>query len=361
MRKLVGASESSSIYMMGVCAGTIMSVILSFALKNTGAFDGMSVYAWVGYALMQAAFFSVVLIYSKIRKVDILHVAKVKKPLSAKQLILIPFIAIATILVFLPLANAWGAFLNIIGYKGSGVSMPNYTNAGIYFLSLFVMAVLPALCEELLMRGSVLSGLSTRSVWFGILMSSLFFSLMHGNPVQTVHQFGLGIVLAIVMILSRSIWACVLLHFFNNFISITLTAYIPEVDAMYVSLGYYNWLVGAVSVIVGLILLITLLYAFYRLGNKKREGFRVVGGIEYDEYTIYATADESAKKPNAVKEFFSFFASLFKKSGWQNVSRVLYEKNEIDFIGKNQNMMGVWIALGLSIFYWLFNFIMGLI
>lgn len=361
MRKLIGASESASIYMISVCFGTMLSLILSLALKNAGAFDGMSVYAWVGYVIMQIAFFATVIAYSKIRKVDIVHIAKVRKPNSCKQLILIPFIAIATILIFLPLANAWSSFLNIIGYKGGGVSMPNYSNVGVYFLSLFVMAILPALCEELLMRGSVMSGLSTRSVWFGILMSSMFFSLMHGNPLQTVHQFGLGIVLALVIMLSGSIWSAVLLHFANNFISITLSAYLPQVDKIYYSLGYYNWLVGFASIVVGIVMLIVLLYAFYRLGKKNKAQFRVVGGIEYDEFTIYATGDNPQSKNSAIKDFFAFFKSLFTKKGWQNISDTLYQQNEVEFVGKNQNMLGVWIAIAVAVFYWLFSFISGLI
>ncbi len=362
MRKLIGASESSSIFMLGVCFSSIIAIILSYALINVNvSFDGMTLVNWLGYPLIQLAFVGVVLIYSKIRKVDIISVARVRKPASVRQLILIPFIAIATILVFLPLANAWVSFLDVIGFKGSGASMPNYSNAGVYFLSLLLMAVIPALGEELFIRGSVFSGLSTRSTWFSILISALFFSLMHQNPLQTVHQFGLGVVLALVMVLSRSIWACVLLHFFNNFISITLTAYLPQIDAIYVQLGYYNWLVGALSVVIGLVLLVCLLYLFYRLGNKKEDGFRVVGGLEYDEFTIYATLDDQSKKSNVIKDTFSFLKSLFTKRGWQMLSRTLTRCNGVEIVGKAQNMSGVWLAIALAVVYWIIYFIMGLV
>ncbi len=362
MRKTLGASESSSIYLMGICAGSLLSLFLSLALHNSSAtLDGMSVYSWCGYAIMQIGFVAVVFGYCGLRKVDVVRVARIKGKLNAKQIVLLPFISIATILVFLPLANAWGAFLNMIGYHGAGVSMPSYSNVGFYFLSLFVMAVMPAIGEEFLMRGTVFPGLSTRNVWFGVLMSGLFFSLMHANPVQTVHQFGLGVVLALVVALSGSIWASVIVHFFNNFVSITLTAYLPEVDDIYVKLGYYNWLTGAASVLVGLVLLVGLLYLFYRAGDKSQKLGTVSNVYQEDGFTIVATSNVTEKKTSVFKDLANFFMSLFTKRGWKKIQYELEERNEVEYIGKNQSMAGVWIALALVCVYWLYAFIVGLI
>lgn len=361
MRKSIGASESSSIYLLAICAGSILSTFASLALSKVSAgFGGMSVHDWIGYIIMQIAFIGCVLIYAKVRKVDLVSVARIHKPRDFRQFILTPFIAFATILVFLPLANLWTSFLAMIGYPvNSGVAMPKDGNVGAYFLSLLVMAILPAIGEELLMRGNVYHGLSTKNVWFGILMSALFFSLMHANPLQTVHQFGLGITLAITLTLTNSLWACVLIHFFNNFISITLVNYLPQVSECIDKLGYFNWLTGFASVIVGLLLLVLLFYILYRLGDKHGE-YRVVdGGIEYDEFTIKAILPEDTKT-NPVKDFFRFFASLFTAAGWRRLTLTLSRKNEVQYFGK-QPMSGVWIALVLVIVYWLYAFISRMI
>ncbi len=362
MRRTIGASESSSIYLLGICAGSMLSLFLSLALRNSSAtLDGMSVYSWCGYALMQVGFIATVFIYSQVRKIDVVRVAKLRGKLNAVQILLLPFIAIAAILVFLPLANSWGAFLGLIGYHGAGVSMPSFSNVGFYFLALFVMAILPAIGEEILMRGTVFAGLSTRNVWFGVLMSGLFFSLMHANPVQTVHQFGLGVVLALVVALSGSIWAGVIIHFFNNFISITLTAYIPQVDQIYQKLGYFNWLTGAASVLVGLFLLVCLLYLFYRASTKRKKAGEVSSVYEEDGFTIVATSNVTQKRGNVLKGMFRFISSLFTKQGWRRVQYQLEERNQVEYIGKNQSMSGVWIALALVCAYWLYAFIAGLI
>lgn len=363
MRKTIGASEGASIYLLGICAGSLLSLFLSLILRASGAadaqFDGMNVYSWCGYALMQFGFIGTVLLYSSVRKCDLVHIAKIKGKLNAIQIAILPFVSVATILVFLPLANAWTAFLNVIGYHGAGVAMPNYSNVGVYFLSLLSMAVLPALGEELLVRGGLFSGLSTRNVWFGVLMSALLFSLMHANPVQTVHQFGLGIVLALAVGISGSIWAGVLVHFFNNFISITLTAYIPQIDAVYEKLGYFNWLTGFASVVCGALLLVFLLYAFYRAGNRKSQN-GVSSVYEEDGYTIILSSN-TPEKGNFFRDFGTFFKSIFTKNGLKNITYRLEESNAVEYVGKSQNMTGVWIALAFVCVYWLYGFIVGLL
>lgn len=362
MRRTIGASESSSIYLLGICVGSLLLLFLSLILRNVSAtLDGMSVYSWCGYAIMQVGFIATVFVYARVRKIDIVRIAKLRGKLNPMQIALLPLIAIATILVFLPLANAWSAFLGVIGYHGAEVSMPSFSNAGIYFLALFVMAIMPAIGEEIFMRGTVFPGLATRNVWFGVLMSGLFFSLMHANPVQTVHQFGLGVVLALVVALSGSIWASVIIHFFNNFISITLTAYLPQVDAIYVKLGYFNWLTGAASVVIGIVLLVCLLYLFDRAGDKRQKAGEVSNVYQEDGFTIVATANVTTKSENVFKGMIRFFKSLFTKQGWKSIQYELEERNEVEYIGKNQKLSGVWIALALVCAYWLYAFISGLI
>lgn len=375
MRRTIQATEGASVYLLAICAGSVLSLFLSLALRNvTATFDGMSAYSWAGYAVMQAAFIAVVFVFGRVRRWDMVSVARLKKPASFKQFFLTPFIAIATILIFLPLANLWNSFLGVIGYRGAGVTMPEYSTVGAYFLSLFVMAVLPAFGEELLMRGGVFSGMSTKNVWFGVLISALLFSLMHANPLQTVHQFGLGVALALTVALTDSLFCASLVHFFNNFISITVTAYIPEVDAIYVRLGYYNWLTGAASVLVGLFMLVALMYALYRMGEKDK-GFHIVSPrIDYDDFSIYVPSDQTVAKGNAFSRFFAFFASLFTKAGWTRLTSELSRRNGVELIcsdaylrsmGYNVSsarlLIGVWIAIGLAAVYWLYAFISGLV
>ena len=364
MRNRIGASEGASTYMLGVCGASLLgSFFMNLMAGRGGVFHGMAILDWIGYALMQLAFVAVVFIMGALRKYDPIKVTRLRPSTNWKQYILLPFIAIFTIMTFLPLADWFGQLLYLIGYKGSGVAVPGFDNVGIYFLALLVMAILPAFGEELLCRGMLQTGLNTRGVAFGVFISALLFSFMHANPHQTIHQFGLGVVLALVYILSGSLLPCILLHFLNNFITLTISAYIPEIEMAIYNLGNWNYLTGTASIIVGLFGLAILLYIYYRVGEKKKTPtFKVFeNNVVFEDYTITVSMDGKEKKSNPFLDTFRFVGSLFTKNGWSKVSMVLSDKMDVPSLGKRQPMITVWLAIGFAVFYWLLNFILGFI
>ena len=79
------------------------------------------------------------------------------------------------------------------------------------------IAIVPALAEEFLFRGCVLSNLLPYGKTGAIVFSALLFSLMHGNFAQFLYTFVAGLVLGIVYIETGSIWTPTFIHLFNNF------------------------------------------------------------------------------------------------------------------------------------------------
>ncbi len=359
MRNKLTANESASSYLLAICGASLLSTIFYYILNGrTGTFAGMSVANWMSYFVTQIGFIAVAVIFCSVRKADIVAVAKLKPSRNIGQYLLLFPIAFCTILVFYPLALLFMQFLAVIGYPVNSVITINFSSVGVYFLALLCMAVLPAIGEELVCRGLLLGGLNTRDITFGIFISALLFSLMHANPLQTVHQFGLGVVLAIVFILSGSIIPCMIVHFLNNFITLTVTAYIPEVDEIVLNLGYWNFLTGAVSVVVGLFLLAILFYAYYKLGKGKKAEFSLYENTaDFGDYTITVTYDGDKKKSNPVKNCFAFIRSLFTKYGWQRVYYALYDSAGVECYGKTKGMVNVWLAIGFAVFYWILTFL----
>lgn len=90
---------------------------------------------------------------------------------------------------------------------------------------LIVVAVIPAIAEEILFRGIILQNAeegmgSVRAA----LVSGFCFSLYHGSIEQTAYQFVLGCLFGLLAVRSRSIASGVLLHFLNNAVIIILMA-----------------------------------------------------------------------------------------------------------------------------------------
>ena len=87
-------------------------------------------------------------------------------------------------------------------------------------MSFIAIAVVPALSEEFLFRGCILSNLLPYGKNTAILFSALLFALMHGNFAQFFYTFIAGIVLGAVYVKTDSIWAPTFIHLFNNFYSV---------------------------------------------------------------------------------------------------------------------------------------------
>lgn len=91
-----------------------------------------------------------------------------------------------------------------------------------FLLNLFTMAVLPALLEEMVYRGYILRTLRPYGNWFAVLVSSLLFSLMHGNLRQIPFAFIVGLVLGLLYVITDNIWLPITVHFANNAISVIM-------------------------------------------------------------------------------------------------------------------------------------------
>ena len=98
--------------------------------------------------------------------------------------------------------------------------------------ALALIALVPALCEEFLFRGFLLSSLSApRRKWTAIAASAAIFGFFHVVFVRFAVTAGLGALLAYLVWQSRSIWPAILAHFLHNAIGV-LSITRPEWPSM---------------------------------------------------------------------------------------------------------------------------------
>lgn len=91
-----------------------------------------------------------------------------------------------------------------------------------YFPMLFVVAVMPAFNEEFLCRGILYGAYRENSKKKGILLSALIFGLFHLNINQMLYAIYLGIVLALMVEATGSIYTSMLMHFLLNGFNVTM-------------------------------------------------------------------------------------------------------------------------------------------
>lgn len=93
-------------------------------------------------------------------------------------------------------------------------------------LLLLCVAVLPGVCEELLCRGTLLTGLRNGIGPIGAaLVSAFLFAILHLSPWRFAPQFCLGILLAVVVWRTRSIVPAMLIHAGHNGTLVLLELY----------------------------------------------------------------------------------------------------------------------------------------
>ncbi|QDU11141.1 CPBP family intramembrane glutamic endopeptidase [Gimesia aquarii] len=86
-----------------------------------------------------------------------------------------------------------------------------------------VIAVFPAIGEELVFRGAIGHGLLARwGLIPGILITSIMFGMVHAHPAHIVAVIPLGMFMHYVYYVTRSFWAPILVHFLNNAFAVSM-------------------------------------------------------------------------------------------------------------------------------------------
>ncbi len=105
---------------------------------------------------------------------------------------------------------------------------------GMLFLNLIVVAVIPAICEELFFRG-ILQNFLKMCIYneiVAIIFAAIIFSGFHGQFYGFLPRFVLGIILGFIYANSGSIWVVIFAHFINNAMAtlmIFMVSYYPDV------------------------------------------------------------------------------------------------------------------------------------
>ncbi|NLL94002.1 MAG: CPBP family intramembrane metalloprotease [Clostridiales bacterium] len=122
----------------------------------------------------------------------------------------------------LPLIMVINALSSMINGNAVSSSMDVITRNPMW-LSLILVALVPALVEEFIFRGILFGTYKKRNPMRAVFLSAFLFGLMHMNINQFAYAFVIGIILALLAYATGSIWAGVIVHFTINASSIVLS------------------------------------------------------------------------------------------------------------------------------------------
>lgn len=159
-------------------------------------------------------------------------------------------------------------------------------NLGVFIV---LLALLPAICEELAFRGFILSGLRHLGrKWRAIVLSALIFGITHSLFQQSLIAFFVGIIIAFVAVQTGSIVPGMVFHFTHNALMLTIShlaadeEYRHYINPFVIPLSeesheiiYSWWIFG-----LGLVVAVALLAKFAHLSYRKTEEESLQEAIE---------------------------------------------------------------------------------
>jgi membrane protease YdiL (CAAX protease family) len=140
-----------------------------------------------------------------------------------------------------------------------------------FLINLFVVALVPAIAEELLFRGAL-----QRFITFcfgnahaAILSAAIIFSAFHGQVYGFLPRMVLGVLLGYIFAYSGSIWPAMLVHFMNNAISVLITHYKLDQTEWAIFDESYHFPVYAI--VLSIVACVSLVYLMHR--NQQQQPF----------------------------------------------------------------------------------------
>ncbi|MDP8220108.1 MAG: ABC transporter permease subunit/CPBP intramembrane protease [Candidatus Stygibacter frigidus] len=89
--------------------------------------------------------------------------------------------------------------------------------------TLFIIALLPAICEEMLFRGYVIRGFEKSGIWKAIIISGVLFGIFHLDFFRLLPAALMGIWLGYLLIKTKSIFITMLAHALHNSSTVVLS------------------------------------------------------------------------------------------------------------------------------------------
>ena len=196
-----------------LCAATVVMVALQFILAVIGIYDTLTMLLVTQVSLILISFFGIWL-----SDVDMKEALRIR-PINLRTFVFAFFMVFCSFPI-IALLNAISMLFVENAVVGAATDMYQYGLG----LSLFVMAVLPAISEELLVRGIIYHSYREKSPMIAWILSAVIFGMLHMNFNQMPYAIYLGIMMVLMVEASDSLLTSMCMHFFVNGIS-TLSGY----------------------------------------------------------------------------------------------------------------------------------------
>lgn len=271
----------------------------------------------------QLSFFLVFVFYNKFFRINHKKASKINFKVGFFAYLLPILMGIVTLFGFQNLISYFDLFLQKIGISQTPLPLPLDT-VGWLVVNLFVLALIPAICEELIFRGVVYNGFLQYGKVKAIIFSALLFALVHGNIEQTLYPILFGLVLALIVSKTKSVIPAIVVHFVNNFVVLFIN-YLFNIGVLFSSSDLiFEWNEFLISIGYALLSTVAILLMVKLIKVKNKQ-------VDEEKTNDFEKNWDSITRNNDVQ-------ALEKASGQKNVF--------------------LWTAVALGSLFWIFSLMM---
>lgn len=156
------------------------------------------------------------IIYVILTKQRFKDVFKLNK-LPLKDLLLVILLGF----ICVPLMSSFGIISSLF-FENTLSTFMNGISSTPYIILMLLIAVMPAITEEVTLRGVILHGYDDKNKFKAALMCGIMFGIFHLNAHQFLYTMAMGFILAYAVRVTGSIYTSMIMHFILNGTSITL-------------------------------------------------------------------------------------------------------------------------------------------
>ena len=198
-------------------------------------------------------------------------------PFKGWQMVLITVALTYATMVAADLPNYWNYKLTTLtpgmkSFYDMITELLQQMTGGPVWSSFLLVAIFAPIFEEWLCRGMVLRGLLTRlKPGWAIVVSALFFALIHMNPWQALNAFIIGVVMGYVYYKTGNLWLTMLIHFLNNGTAVILSQ-IPSLQETEFWIDMMPRTTYMIVYVLGVVVLAACLMAFHKIPLVQQRG-----------------------------------------------------------------------------------------
>lgn len=270
-RKEFNLFDSLNVFLLCLFLPFVVSlfVVIFLMLFMGESFTTSFVYVILNLTISQVVFLAIYFIYKNKTKTSF-KALKVNR-ISKKQVLIVVLIGLICVVCLTPLANVFEGILASLGHASVGLTF-EVDSVWKFALVFFALAILAPMSEEIIFRGVIFNGLREKGGKFAVLISGLFFMLMHLSINQCFYQLIMGFVLGLLVLYTNSIVSSFLVHFINNAGVLLINYIIPSLSTTnYLSLTYI-----LVAVALFIVAVFALYFSFKWLKSQRQEENKAV-------------------------------------------------------------------------------------